>query len=213
MWGCNLHWTEQKDHVCFCRLFCTNHIKLVSLTKDEWRIPPRLVKLPRYTVFLNEQLHQMRADVWYATQWQCEIAGCSVLMCLLAAPLKKVGSHCSDGWLSVLSDYFCCLYFSFEPRKIAAKLLTCSESHCTLTSICLKMPFHKDFTRLHLCVILTVRVGTEDVGLLYFRNPSIITKDSVFFTSIPLPALLLLHAVLPDNQTITVMVHLDHRGP
>lgn len=48
-------------------------------------------------------------------------------------------AQCSDGWLSVLSDYFCWLYFPFEPRKIAAKLLTCSESHYVSTSMCLEV--------------------------------------------------------------------------
>lgn len=43
----------------------------------------------RLNIFLTEQLHQTRADVWYGAQWQCEIAGFPVLMCLLATSLRK----------------------------------------------------------------------------------------------------------------------------
>lgn len=116
--------------------------------KKKLRMPPRLVKPPQYISSLsNYTRRELMFDAPHSDNVKLQVV---LFSCVCWQHLSGRGSQCSDGWLSVLSDYFCCLYFPFGPRKIAAKLLTCSESHYVSTSIGLEVPFRKGFTRLHL---------------------------------------------------------------
>lgn len=44
----------------------------------------------------------MKADGWYATQWQCEIAGSSILMFAGNISQESKANALMDGWVSYL---------------------------------------------------------------------------------------------------------------
>lgn len=121
-----------------------------------------------FDIFLNEQLHQTRADVWYAMQWQCEIAGCSVLMCLLATPLRK--GKPMLWWMAECLIWLLLLpLFPLWAEKNSGK-----APHLLGVSLCfnkhVQVAHVKVLHVLHFHVELSVRLETEDASMLYFRT-------------------------------------------
>lgn len=106
----------------------------------------------------NYTRRELMFDTPYSGNVKLQVA---LFLCVCWQHLSGRGSQCSDGWLSVLSDYVYCLYFPFEPRKVVVKLLTCSESHYVSTSMCLGVPFYECFVN---------ELKTENAGLLYFKT-------------------------------------------
>lgn len=132
--------------------------------KKKLRMPPRLVKC--LNIFLNEKLHQTRADVWYATQWQCEIRGCSFLMHLLATPLRKEKPVL--WWMAE-----CLIWLLLLPLfPLWAKKNSGKAPHLLWVSLCFKKCLGSAFSRrfYKATLILSVRLEKDDAGLLYFRT-------------------------------------------
>lgn len=131
------HWLDRSNIACCCRSFSTNHMKLVNPTRVEIENASGACQTASiYFSMSNYTRREVMSDTPHGDNVKLRFA---LFSCVCWQHLSEWERQCADGWLSVLSDYFCCLYFPFEPRKTAAKLLTSEPRNAP--TMCLVVPF------------------------------------------------------------------------